>query len=74
MLKVYTKSDIGLVRSSNQDAYNDGILPDQSAWVVVCDGMGGANGGAVASSVAVRKISEHMVSNYKQGQIGRAHV
>ncbi|WP_457942325.1 Stp1/IreP family PP2C-type Ser/Thr phosphatase [Caproiciproducens sp. LBM24188] len=67
MLKVYTKSDIGLVRSSNQDAYNDGILPDQSAWVVVCDGMGGANGGAVASSVAVRKISEHMVSNYKQG-------
>jgi len=67
MLKVYTKSDIGLVRSSNQDAYNDGILPDQSAWVVVCDGMGGANGGAVASSVAVKKISEHMVSNYKQG-------
>ncbi|HHV31695.1 MAG: Stp1/IreP family PP2C-type Ser/Thr phosphatase [Ruminococcaceae bacterium] len=66
-MKVYTKSDIGLVRSSNQDAYNDGILPDQSAWVVVCDGMGGANGGAVASSVAVRKISEHMVSNYKQG-------
>ncbi|HEX2985548.1 MAG TPA: Stp1/IreP family PP2C-type Ser/Thr phosphatase [Caproiciproducens sp.] len=64
MLKVYSKSDIGLVRQSNQDAFKSGVFPDHSAWVVVCDGMGGANGGNVASSVAVERISEHLVESY----------
>jgi serine/threonine protein phosphatase PrpC len=65
MLKVCSKSDVGLVRQSNQDACKAGVFPDDSAWVVVCDGMGGANGGNVASSIAVEKISEHILSSYR---------
>lgn len=65
MLNVYSKSDIGLVRQSNQDACKSGIFPDQSAWVVVCDGMGGANGGNVASNLAVDAISEQIVTAYR---------
>lgn len=65
MLKVYTKSDIGLVRKSNEDACNGGLLPEQCAWAVVCDGMGGAKGGNVASSIAVDKITECILSRYR---------
>lgn len=64
MLKVYSKSDVGLVRQSNQDACKIGIFPDRCAWAVVCDGMGGANGGNVASSIAVDKISEQIIFSY----------
>ncbi len=67
MLRVFSKSDVGLVRQSNQDACKNGLFPDHSAWVVVCDGMGGANGGNIASSIAVDKISEQILSSYHDG-------
>lgn len=67
MLEVYSKSDIGLVRKSNEDACKSGILPDGAAWAVVCDGMGGASGGDVASSLAVSRISEQIVGGYVPG-------
>lgn len=65
MYKIYGKTDIGQVRSSNQDAFSYGFLCDGSAWVAVCDGMGGANGGNVASETAVRVISEYLTDMYK---------
>lgn len=37
------------------------------AWAVVCDGMGGAAGGNVASSTAVKLISERISSTYRLG-------
>ncbi|MEE0264170.1 MAG: Stp1/IreP family PP2C-type Ser/Thr phosphatase [Acutalibacteraceae bacterium] len=53
-MQLYTLTDIGLVRSSNQDAVDGGIIHDHNAmWAVLCDGMGGANGGNVASQTAV---------------------
>lgn len=58
------KSDIGRVRTTNQDAYHIGKLSSDMAWSVVCDGMGGANGGNVASLVAVGAISANMERNY----------
>lgn len=33
------KTDIGQVRSSNQDICRCGTFSDGSAWTVVCDGM-----------------------------------
>ena len=41
-MKIVAKTDKGLVRESNQDAYAVGELPGEVAWAVVCDGMGGA--------------------------------
>ncbi|XOQ48997.1 MAG: Stp1/IreP family PP2C-type Ser/Thr phosphatase [Eubacteriales bacterium] len=67
MLKIYSKSDIGLIRQTNQDACKSGIFPDGAAWAVVCDGMGGVNGGNIASSIAVDCISDQMQSSYTPG-------
>ena len=63
MLQIYMKTDIGLVRHSNQDAVKAGVLSGNTAWAVVCDGMGGANGGNIASALAVDLISEQILSS-----------
>lgn len=67
MLKIYSKSDIGLIRQTNQDACKSGTFPDGAAWAVVCDGMGGVNGGNIASNLAVDCISDQMQSSYTPG-------
>jgi serine/threonine protein phosphatase PrpC len=48
------RSEVGLVRSRNEDAIS--VLPDLGL-VVVADGVGGANSGEVASRVATEVIS-----------------
>ena len=44
-MKLAMKTEKGPVRSSNQDAVDCGSWSKTEAWAVVCDGMGGANGG-----------------------------
>ncbi len=71
-MKIVAKTDIGLVRTSNQDSYAAGELPGSVAWAVVCDGMGGAAGGNYASSMAVKLISERISASYRQGMSGNS--
>ena len=53
-------------RSENQDSA--GIKDTTLGFlVVVCDGMGGMQGGSIASQLAVQKIMETMSSADKQG-------
>lgn len=65
-MKIVAKTDIGLKRESNQDSYAAGELSGSVAWAVVCDGMGGAAGGNLASSTAVQVISDRITSLYRQ--------
>lgn len=64
-MNVYSQTDIGLKRDSNQDYCIAGEFPDGSVWAVVCDGMGGANGGSTASRVAAENISDSLKSGYR---------
>lgn len=66
-MRIVAKTDIGKTRPNNQDSYAAGELTNSVAWAVVCDGMGGASGGNVASSKAVKIISERITSTYKDG-------
>ena len=62
-MQLYTRTDIGLVRSSNQDSVDGGFLYDgRLMWAVLCDGMGGANGGNIASQTAVEVTNDMIVS------------
>ena len=64
-MKIFSKTDKGRVRSDNQDAYFAGRISDNAVFAVVCDGMGGANAGNVASENAVRHISEYIIRSYR---------
>lgn len=65
-MKIVAKTDKGLVRENNQDAYAVGELPNEVAWAVVCDGMGGAAGGNIASALAVKVISDKINASYNE--------
>ena len=53
-MKIAALTDIGSCRQENQDNYCARQLVDGTGWGLVCDGMGGANGGRVASTLATQ--------------------
>ncbi len=63
-MNIYSKSDVGRERSCNQDAFVAGEFENGAAFAVVCDGMGGANAGKVASETAATLISDYIVKSY----------
>ena len=58
---IHSKIDKGIIRNSNQDAFIAGQLSENIAFAVVCDGMGGAKAGNVASNTAVKSIREYIM-------------
>ena len=56
-LRVGAGTDTGRVRALNEDAY---VLRADEGLFVVCDGMGGAPAGEVASQMAVDAIVRHL--------------
>ena len=52
-IKMYGETDVGRVRSKNQDSF---YFNEVQGLCVVCDGIGGRKGGETASSIAVEGI------------------
>lgn len=59
MMNIWSMTDTGLVRKENQDAYAVKTAFDHTICVV-CDGMGGAAGGQLASRIAVETFCAEM--------------
>ena len=57
-MNVWGITDRGMIREENQDAFAHQILPDGRVIALVCDGMGGARAGNIASSMAVDVFME----------------
>lgn len=53
-------TDVGNVRKQNQDAYQIEQLDKNTLLAIVCDGMGGAKSGNIASSLAVDVFVQEM--------------
>ncbi len=75
-MKISGQTNIGLVRSSNQDSFKIGKLDSGTIWAVVCDGMGGASAGDIASKMAVELISERITGCYNDNmkQLSISHL
>lgn len=59
-MKFYGKSDVGIVRSENQDCFGIYELLPGVTLCVICDGMGGNAGGSIASRLAIDAFSDMM--------------
>lgn len=60
-------TDKGCVRKMNQDAYEIRQLDRSTLLCVVCDGMGGAKSGNIASSLAVDVFSQEIQRTWTPG-------
>jgi serine/threonine protein phosphatase PrpC len=60
-LKVGARSDVGMIRSGNEDNFF-AEADDRRGVFVVADGMGGHAAGEVASEMAVQIVSRHLLS------------
>lgn len=59
-MNIYGQTDPGLKRAQNQDVFRTCKISDKLSWVMVCDGMGGAKAGDVASRQAADIIENEL--------------
>ncbi len=60
-------TDTGMVRAQNQDDYAIVKLGKDQLLAVVCDGMGGARSGNIASKMAVEVFTEEVKRTFRSG-------
>ena len=65
MIKAYAKSDKGKVRETNEDYFYISNSLDQVQLYILADGMGGYNGGEIASKLAVETAKNYIENNFK---------
>ena len=64
-MQIFSKTDKGIKRHTNQDVFVAAELENGAAFAIVCDGMGGANAGNIASETAVKTISDYIIHSYR---------
>ncbi|MBQ7011736.1 MAG: Stp1/IreP family PP2C-type Ser/Thr phosphatase [Clostridia bacterium] len=70
---IYGTTDKGKKRSSNQDSFLAEQLAEGLSLLVVCDGMGGAAGGAEASALAIKAFSDSARNYAKEHYNAQMH-
>ena len=66
-MQAWGLTDPGCVRVQNQDAYGVHVFEEDSLLCTVCDGMGGAKSGNVASSLALQVFMQEATRLRKPG-------
>lgn len=65
-MKVFAKSDIGKAREMNQDSYYVSMPSENTGLFIVADGMGGYNGGEIASRLAIVSAKNYIENNFSK--------
>lgn len=63
MSDLFGATDIGKKRETNQDVFHLHKIEDGIGFAVVCDGMGGQNGGHIASDMTCRIVSSKLTEH-----------
>lgn len=63
-MRVYAKTDIGKARQMNQDFYYVSQKNEDMCLCILADGMGGYNGGEIASNLATNSAKEYIEENF----------
>lgn len=64
-MQIWGLTDAGNIRTENQDSYAIVNFPRDRALMIVCDGMGGAKAGKVASSLACEVFTDEVRRSLK---------
>ena len=68
MIRAYATSDVGKVRELNEDYFSVSYPEDEIQLFIVADGMGGYNGGEIASQLAVSSVKNYITSNFNESK------
>ena len=63
-MKGFARTDIGKARDMNQDYYYIPSSENDLQIYILADGMGGYNGGEIASKLAVQTVREYLENNF----------
>ena len=64
-MQYWSITDPGCVRSQNQDSCRIEVLDKNAVLCVVCDGMGGAKSGNIASQLALDVFTQEIKDSWK---------
>ncbi len=64
MIRAFATSDVGKAREINEDYFYVSYPDDKVQLFILADGMGGYNGGEVASQLAVKTAKNYIIDNY----------
>ena len=67
-MQIFAKTDIGRERKLNEDYYYAAKPDDKIKLFILADGMGGYNGGEVASKMAVEKAKTYIEKNFNKNK------
>lgn len=63
-MKSFAKTDVGKARQMNQDYYYISKPEDKLQIYILADGMGGYNGGEIASNLATKSAKSYIENNF----------
>ncbi len=69
-MKIAAITDIGSCRQENEDNYCAQQMAGGTAWGIVCDGMGGVNGGRMAARIATDTMQKYFARQIRLLQPG----
>ena len=73
-MRVFAKTDIGKMRSMNQDCIYASSENDSVKLYILADGMGGYNGGEIASNLAVESVKSYVKNYFASIQLDRESI
>lgn len=65
-MRVFAKTDLGKARDVNEDFYYIASKDDEIKLYILADGMGGYNGGEIASKLATASVKNYIETNFPQ--------